>query len=224
MVVLAVATVLTGLLLPALSRLRENVDRVVCSSNLRQIGIGTSLFLHDNNDLLPQSAQLADPVNGPWRPQELMAVHHGGEPNGWDGLGLLYKLDYCGAAECFYCPSHRGDHPAERYADQWDKPGKEPIYANYHYAGHRHWDGNGRIRTMSHPERMVIASDGLRTMSDFNHRNGMNVLYGDASVRWSGAGMSIFPLLPEGELADGQQAERYNSIWTTIHESTGLPH
>ena len=32
-VVLAVASVLTGLLLPAMSRVRENLNRIICSSN-----------------------------------------------------------------------------------------------------------------------------------------------------------------------------------------------
>jgi prepilin-type N-terminal cleavage/methylation domain-containing protein len=217
MIVLAVATMLTGLMLPALGKLRENVNRVMCSSNLRQIGIANSMFTHDHNDLLPRSVQLTDPVNGPWRPQELMAVHNAGQPNGWDGLGLLFSMGYCSAAECFYCPSHRGDHPMQRYIDQWDSPGDEPIYANYHYAGHRHWDGDTRVRTMTRPDRMIIASDGLRTVSDFNHVNGMNAVYGDASVRWIETGLAIIPLLPDGEIHNPYDAEQYNSIWKTLH-------
>jgi hypothetical protein len=223
LVVLAVATILAGLLLPAMAKLRENVHRVICASNQRQIGVGLGLYTHDHHDFLPPSAKLDDPTQGPWKPQEQIAAHLGGPKGKWDGLGILFYREYCGAVECFYCPSHRGDHPAERYIEHWHVPNGERIYMNYHYAGHRHWEGEGRPRLLRNPDRMVLATDGLRTASDFNHEIGMNILYGDASVRWSEFGQAIVPLLPDGEVNGTVEADQYKTIWRTIEGPTGLP-
>lgn len=214
LVVLVVTTILTGLLLPAMSSLRENVNRVVCSSNQRQIGVGFSMYLDDHHERFPSSVHLDD-RDGHWMPHELMAVHHGETIDGWDGLGLLFKGGYCAAPQCFYCPSHRGEHPVERYLGMWNRPGGQPIYSNYHYAGHRHWS-TGNPRTWRNADRLVVATDGLRTTSDFNHGNGMNVLYGDASVRWSGAAASILPLLPTESKEMGPPDEDYFSIWDNL--------
>lgn len=219
-VVLAVATILTSLLLPAMSTLRENVNRVVCSSNQRQIGIALVMYVEDHKDMLPSTDRLVDRYSGRWEPQELMAVHHGQGEDAWDGLGLLYKKGYCTSPQCFYCPSHRGEHPVERYLERWSQPGGEPIYTNYHYSGHRHWD-SGIHRTWRDVDRLVVASDGLRTASDFNHGNGMNVLYGDASVRWSTAATAILPLLPERPMQwEYNPSHDYNSIWQRIEQPT----
>jgi prepilin-type processing-associated H-X9-DG protein len=133
------------------------------------------------------------------------------------GLGLLFIGGYCEAAQCFYCPSHRGEHPVERYLEMWSRPGGQPIYSNYHYAGHRHWD-TGFARTWRNADRLVIATDGLRTASDFNHGNGMNVLYGDASVRWNSAAAAILPLLPLDAKESGPP-EDYFAIWDNIQTS-----
>ncbi len=53
MVVLAVITLLTALLLPALSRTREIARSTACLSNLHQVGIALQLYVQDNQNLLP---------------------------------------------------------------------------------------------------------------------------------------------------------------------------
>lgn len=216
MVVLAIATILAALLLPAMRSLRENVNSVVCSSNQRQIGVAFLMYMDDHRERFPSSVHLRDRTTA-WNPQELMAVHHGKEVQGWDGLGLLFKWGYCTAPQCFYCPSHHGEHPVERYLEDWHRPRMgRPIYGNYHYAGHRDW-GSGQLRTWQNADRLVIATDGLRTASDFNHDSGMNVLYGDGSVRWNTSGASILPLLPRGsEKYDQFPGETYYGIWDNI--------
>lgn len=47
LVVIAIVVILASLLLPALSRARAAADRAVCISNLRQIGIGLSLYVEE---------------------------------------------------------------------------------------------------------------------------------------------------------------------------------
>ena len=53
LVVLAVLAVLAAVLLPVFARAREKAREGVCTSNLRQIGIGMSMYAADNSQLLP---------------------------------------------------------------------------------------------------------------------------------------------------------------------------
>lgn len=53
LVVIAIIAILAGLLLPALSRAKEQSRRAKCASNLRQIGLACQMYGNDNRDRLP---------------------------------------------------------------------------------------------------------------------------------------------------------------------------
>lgn len=210
-VVLAVTILLTGLMLPAMSKLRESANRIICSSNERQLGHALFMWAHDNNDELPHSEVLDGPSK---KPQELMRAYNP-ETQEWDGWGRLYEYKYCSAVECFYCPSHLGEHPIERYYEDWIYPSGNPIYTNYHYAGDIDWE-TSRKRRLHRGSEQVLATDGLRTASDINHQSGMNVLSGDGAVRWYEDVEEIFMLLPEGQITSSEQAAVYKTLWSLI--------
>src|SRR5687767_1867747 len=53
LVVIAIIAILAALLLPALSRSKGQALRIVCVSNLKQLGTAIQMYANDNEDSLP---------------------------------------------------------------------------------------------------------------------------------------------------------------------------
>lgn len=199
-VVMSITSLLAGLLMPALSSVRENARRVICASNQRQIGQALTMFSGDRRNKLPTATVLDLPEPNPGmlalvrneeQSSSLLHYAEGQHPvpeplkdSNWDGLGHLYKWHYCDAAESYYCPSHEGEHTIERCKEMWEtKNIEEPLFSNYHYVGHKDWR-TGKRRSLLQGRSLILATDGLRTKSDYSHGVGYNLLRGDGSVSW----------------------------------------
>jgi len=104
LVVIAIIAVLAALLLPVLARSRQAGERAGCSSNLRQIGIATKLYVDDNQDNYPPA----------WIDSETR----------WMDLLKPYipKGTTNGAATVYLCPSDK-----KRIPVTWDSS----IYLSY---------------------------------------------------------------------------------------------
>jgi len=183
LVAIAVITLLIGILAPTLGKVQETSRRVVCSSNLRQFGLGLQMYADDSRGQLPPSAFLS---GGNTDQAEMMTVRLSPEQrlrltrDGWDGLGMLYRNNYLNTPGIYYCPSHSGDHPFDRYADLWDRPSGE-IVGNYHFRGQ---DGDSRTNLYIMLANTALTADGMRTQDDYNHGVGMNVLRAGGHVAW----------------------------------------
>ena len=55
LVVIAIIAILAGMLLPALAKAKAKAQKIKCTSNLKNIGLGFRIFATDNGDLYPMA-------------------------------------------------------------------------------------------------------------------------------------------------------------------------
>jgi len=103
LVVVAIIAVLVALLLPALSQAREQTKRVVCGSQLNEIGKGEIMYTNDWNGWL--TPRFYEPI-GRWIPEiYTYGLIYDAPPGRWTGFGLLYEQNYVKNFDVYFCPS-----------------------------------------------------------------------------------------------------------------------
>ena len=131
LVVIAIIAILMGILMPALSRVRQQAKRTVCQSNLRQQFVACSMYIDDNNAYFPST----DNISGSWY------YRWGGKQGTEDGSKTPIRLldpyvtrqgevssDSAGKhIQIFKCPADRGQipgvYPVRRAPTVWDTVG-----------------------------------------------------------------------------------------------------
>lgn len=64
LVVIAIIAILAAILFPVFAQAKEAAKQSTCMSNLRQVGMGTMLYMNDENDHYPTWAARGAPING----------------------------------------------------------------------------------------------------------------------------------------------------------------
>ncbi len=206
LVVIGIIAVLIAMLLPALAKVRKQVEMTACASNLRQVGIACYAYAGDNKGLLP-----------PCPPTANYPFYTNLDPNPVWGLnplakGHVYLLPYIGGkgiysgvaqtnnAKIFFCPSSRYE-----YDPNWATTGGGYLTTSFvQYCGWRFLGLNVAGWYLNSPSKLRERSSRLLYMdiacipglasdpnaSRFNHRDkygqpiGANCLYLDGHVQF----------------------------------------
>ncbi len=111
LVVIAIIAILAAIMIPVLQRSQESAMRTACANNLKQIGVGCSIYATDNSDYLP-ACNLPGPTENFYQTE--LACRCSAIPStqitaGPYGFGQLYFDAGVNNPQVFYCPSVNAD-------------------------------------------------------------------------------------------------------------------
>jgi prepilin-type N-terminal cleavage/methylation domain-containing protein/prepilin-type processing-associated H-X9-DG protein len=147
LVVVAIITILAGLLMAALSSAKDKGRQAMCASNLRQLAIAFDLYRQDSNDLFP--APGSKTLYGP-QPEDWIWWQSGRDVNKSALASHVGKFN----PKLFTCP---GDRDALRMQGQSFLPG-DPYRYSFSLTSYD-LEGNGRLDGLNPGMSTIITQD-----------------------------------------------------------------
>lgn len=196
LVVIAIIAILASMLLPALNKSRDRAKSIKCSSNLKQLGIGVTMYADNYSDWLPicQSPGYA----AAWK--QTIGPYILGSLAG--KIDLQFNQNWCTGA--YLCPSFHDPSDGGSSVENYRRGG----YGwNYNWAGFDPADTGGRTRKkraqMKKPSETILIGDaessdlipavnqsrwtmlyypGVADLIGSRHDGAINISWGDGHV------------------------------------------
>jgi len=194
LVVIAIIALLVAILLPSLSRVRDQAKRTVCASNQHQLMLAVQMYASANRGMAPYTLDF-------WNASLTWIVYNdfaNTEPRGFLNLGLLYAGRQIRDPKVYYCPAMTQFphvYPAGWFDFRAGEGGGEQKATSYMYAlgGQidRYPKGERTNTRLEDLKREAIVTgmflakrDKHQRDSVWMHRGGMNAGFADGSVQF----------------------------------------
>lgn len=159
LVVIAIIALLLSILLPGLRKARESANRVVCSNQLRQIGVAISAYAVDYEGLLPwwgydsggseeMHPYVAYRADWVFPTKKLKAMR----------MACLHERKYIPEPKVFYCPSNK--IPLYKYESYIDPPPWGFLPQKFNVTKPNQWVRIGYTYYPTDPKSKKVAPSG----------------------------------------------------------------
>ena len=221
LVVIAIIAILVSLLAVGLGSAKEKGKSVRCIGNLRQLGIGATMYAHENSEQLHHVAgRIPDQgqwTANPWTSQLLLPEH----PSAY--WGLAYSRFLGANRELFRCPS-------AQHVDEWRGEGfpyPASFWLNSTYGINRYLitpfgaTAGGPLKTTSleSPQTTILSQDAAEQRME-GAGDSLGLFPGDSEIlrQWR---FVLQRLYPEREmwLEWYRHNKRCNTLWMPGHVS-----
>ena len=241
LVVIGIIAVLIGILIPALSKARQQANRTVCVSNLHQLVLGIHFYADKFKGSLPyvgpgsdlSEARVYTTSNPPPADSIVVSDSAGAVLGGWIHLGKIFGANCLppGSGKTFYCPDQESQG-AGKYnpSDWWFPYGSGIVRIHYLYRifddsnnpafmPSTEWKKLSRVKLGKMKGRFSLVSDqmGVRNgkpqNAGWSHLKGwvINVGFADSHVESIQATKDIAVTIPVG--FGGDQAKTNSYVW-----------
>lgn len=161
LVVIAIIAILASMLLPALSKAKDKVNQTVCSNNLKQIMVGISGYVSDNDGFFPGAE------NNTWSPLYITHLVPDYVP-----LNIIYDKEYSGGSGC-PMDNISGANLDVSYSMRYAAKGKKMIKAQYPLS---------KVFIFPDSDSKKILSNASQV--SWRHSYGANFSFADGHVEW----------------------------------------
>jgi prepilin-type processing-associated H-X9-DG protein/prepilin-type N-terminal cleavage/methylation domain-containing protein len=175
LVVIGIIVALIAILLPALSMAREQSRRTACMSNLRQIGMGMSMYANEFRDRLPNGNPLGSSKSYTGTNQVLT-----------DFAAVFLR----NVGATFHCPSDQDPAPMQIETADYTLPNSARVSYDFYSVRWQPEYGPklsklGHLQGVPAPLAWDLDGGSLDPKPDQNHgTKGGNVLFADGHCEW----------------------------------------